>query len=241
MLVLDERIEARISVLATDGEDRQLALERHEALHDERRRAERLPRALHVRRRAQHHLSLAVVSEATRLDVDGQPDPGHRKVELRLRRDGGERGRGDAEPLEELLLVDAVLADLERVRRREYRHELVEEAGRADGDVLELVGHDVALARELAEALLVVVRADAQVPDVPGGRLRARVEEHEALAERVAGERDHPPELSPAEDPDRHPRRPESGVVIEPGADSAASGGRRGSGRSSTVWVWLSR
>ena len=43
VLVLDERIEARISVLATDGEDRQLALERHEALHDERRRAERLP------------------------------------------------------------------------------------------------------------------------------------------------------------------------------------------------------
>ena len=204
MLVLDQRIEARLALGAADREDRHLALERHECLEHERRGAERGPRGVDVGLRAQHPLALAVVAEATRLQHGGEAEPSDGAIEIVLARDRREAGGGNAQRREEALLVEPILAHLERARRRIDANELVQEARGADRHVLELVRDDVALPRQLAEPLLVVVRANPQVADVPSRRLRAGVEEHEALAERVAGERDHPSELASAENADRH-------------------------------------
>src|SRR4029079_5252939 len=91
-----------------------------------------------------------------------------------------------------------------------HGHELVEKSRRSHGNILELVRDDIALARELREAFLVVVRADAQDTHVPRRGLRPWIEKDEALAKGVAGKRDHSAELATAQHTDGHVTSPSS-------------------------------
>ena len=204
MVVFDERVESHLALSSTDGEDRQLSLEGDEALEDERHAAERVPCAGDVGVLSQHELSLAVVAEATRLEDCGESDRPDCLLEIREGIDGGE-GRGrDPEGLERLLLGEPVLRDLERGVGREHGSATTERVGHRCRDVLELVGHDVGAGGQLGQGIGVVVRRDDERRQMPRGRVGVRVEEPEAQTERVAGEGEHAPKLTTAEDRDVH-------------------------------------
>ena len=121
VLVLGERIERRRAVAPTHRDDRKLAVERDDRL-GQLVDAEGL-------RRLDDTLALAVVSEPARLHERRETDLLHR----------AERSRCDPQPPEQLLLDEAILAELECLRVRDGIHA----ASRLDRDVLELVGHDV--------------------------------------------------------------------------------------------------
>ena len=116
-------------------------------------------------------------------------------------------GRGrDPEPPEELLLVEPVLADLERARRQ-GRRARCEPA--LDGDVLELVGDDVRAVGELARRSGSSKAPTISSPTSPA-HARRRGRGSEAGRERRAREREHAPELPAAEDADE--RRHAAGI-----------------------------
>ena len=121
MLVLGERIERGRAVAPTHRDDRQLAVERDDRL-GQLVGAERL-------RRLDDALALAVVAEPARLHERGETDV----------LDRAERSRCDPQPPEQLLLDEAVLAELECPCVRHGIHP----ASRLHRDVLELVGHHV--------------------------------------------------------------------------------------------------
>ena len=100
MLVLGERPEAGLSVPAAHRDDRELPVERDDLL------GQLVLAELLVERDAT--LPLAVVAEPPRLDDRRQPRFGQR----------AEPGRRDDEALKQPLLDEAVLAQLERERRR---------------------------------------------------------------------------------------------------------------------------
>ena len=83
MDVLDERVGRDLPVATAHGDDREFAVERHEAFEDERPAAELLPRRLAVGRRAEHGLPLAVVAEPACLQHGGQADVADGGVEVR--------------------------------------------------------------------------------------------------------------------------------------------------------------
>ena len=93
MLVLDERPAARVSPSSPrTREDRQLAVEGHELLEDQRHAAEGGPRRVDVGGIAQHVLALAVVAAAPRLEHRGESDRLDRAVEAGAVVDRLERG-----------------------------------------------------------------------------------------------------------------------------------------------------
>ena len=80
-VVLDRPASTRtVAVEAAHGDDRQLAVERHEPFEDQRHAAERRPRRVDVAGRAQHGLALAVVAAPPRLQHRGQAERVDRRV-----------------------------------------------------------------------------------------------------------------------------------------------------------------
>ena len=116
---------------------------------------------------------------------------------------GPKRAVGIAEPPEQLLLDEPVLAQLEGKGRRQGRNA----ADRLDRHVLELVRDDVGSGREARERGRVVVGSHDQLSDLGGRRIRRRVEEAEAEPEREPGEPEHPPELAASDARDERHRR----------------------------------
>src|SRR5262249_25440758 len=133
----------------------------------------------------------------------------------------GEGGGRDAQALEQCLLGKAILRRRERFGRREHGHAGRQRPRRRDGNVLELVGDDVDPSRQLGERSVVVGRRD-DVPAEAIERRRGGIEEHEAVTQRVAGERQHATQLAAAEHPDVH-------LLF------------LGSGSASTAAVWSAR
>src|SRR6185437_9197813 len=154
--------------------------------------------------RADHALPLAVVTEAARLQDRRQTNRCDRRVEFLARIDGAEFRRRDAERLEERLLGDPILGHLERPRRRINRDAFGEPSRRFHRHVLELVRDDVGSLHEAVKGLEVVEFAANVRANVGGARLGRGIENGGADAQRVAGERDHSPELSAAENAETH-------------------------------------
>jgi hypothetical protein len=182
--ILCERIEAGFAVTRPDADDRELPVEQDELL-----REFVVPQGLVA---IHEPLSLPVVAQAPRLDERREP---------RVAEAAEPRGR-DPQRAEELLLVQAVLAQLERLRSRHR----TDTRGRLDGDVLELVRDHRGAVGQPVERRRVVVRRHDELADLARTGVRRRVEEPEREPERKAGEAEHAPELTAADACDeRHP------------------------------------
>ena len=213
MHVLAHRPETGLAVPAADADDRELAVEGDELLgelvHADRLRLHDTP------------LALAVVAEPPLLDECRQP---------RLLERAEPRGR-DPQRAEELLLVQPVLAALERRDPRDGAHP----GGRLDGDVLELVRDDVGAPGEPLEPVRVVVGPDDELPDRARAGVGRGIEEAELQAERQPREPEHASQLPAADAGDeRHPgtelTRPDRGSRAR---SPSAPRGTGGAGRRS--------
>ncbi len=125
MVILGGGPEADLAVAPAHRRQRELALEGHEALEDQRLAAEGRPRGVELAGRAHDDLPLSVVAEAARLEDDGETNVSDGALELEARADLGE-GRGlDPELAKEALLEQAIARDDEgrgrRVDRRRDR------------------------------------------------------------------------------------------------------------------------
>ena len=200
VVVLDQRPAGHRAVDAAHREHRQLAVERHPRLEDERDTAQLVPRPVEVLRSGEDGLALAVVTAAPGLEHRRQASDGFdRAVEIRSDVDRGERGRGDAETTERLLLGEAILRHLERPCPRTYGDVPSEKARRVGGHALPLVRDDGRVARDLAQRGLVTEAADHEVAHRARGRAGDRVEEAELHVEGDAREREHATELAASE------------------------------------------
>jgi len=204
---------------------------RHERLQDQRDPAETCPGRVPVGGAPQNSLPLAVVAETTGLEHGRVAQLGEAPLEAPAIIHREEGGDPHPEPLEEGLFGETVLRHGQRAGRREDWKRARQTASRLDRDVLELVGDGLEAGCEALEGRRVVVGADDQLARRSRGGVRRRVEEPEAEPEGHAGEGQHPTELAPADDAERHRRR-----------GAARSGaGRRGSGAARTARVWASR
>jgi len=82
MVVFDERIDGRFAVAGTNGEDGQLASERHEAFEDERNRRQLGLRFRDIFGGSKNPLAFAVVAHAAGLQHSGKADLFHGGVEF---------------------------------------------------------------------------------------------------------------------------------------------------------------
>ncbi len=178
---------------------RELAREPHEAFVDQRDIGQVQP--FRVGGLHDPPLALAVVAVAAGLEDAGGADlrDGPREVGRRI--DRGERRGPAAQPGDEALLAQPVLRRLQRAPVGNGR--LLERGQRRDGDVLELVGDDRAVVRELCQRFGIV--------PLGAGERGAHFRRHAlgfgrvdvaAVAELRRGDRDHPAELAAAEDAD---------------------------------------
>ena len=230
MVVLHQRIGGERPVATARGHDRDLPVERHERFEQRGDLADRAPRVLGQRGVVDHGLALAVVAETARLHHRGRADVGERVGEGIERIDRRVRRHLEADPFEQLLLRQAVLRRFEGGGRREHRPQRLDEPGRIDGDVLELVGHQVDAGGELGETLEVVVGTDDRRRHLRGRRIRGRVQRGAGDLERSTGERQHAAELATADDADaRHHR------VTPTGRDARARCGSAWRGTPATV------
>ncbi|NJN40391.1 MAG: outer membrane protein assembly factor BamE, partial [Gammaproteobacteria bacterium] len=100
---------------ASRHDDRDLALERHQFLEHAGVAPEPLERRERVLARCHARLALAVVAEATQLE-DSRKEFGGRSLDLVHRGRAHPRHDGNVARLHELLLANAILCDLDRVR-----------------------------------------------------------------------------------------------------------------------------
>ena len=177
MPVLGQRVVGDRAVLAPNGDGRDLALEGDELLDDERHAAEPVPRSVRVRLGADDELAAPVVAQAPGLDHGGQSDGLQSRLQPDLVVGRGEARRGQAKALEEALLGQAVLRRLQGARTREDRRPGRRGANGRDGHVLELERDHVARAGHTLEGVVVVERRADERGDLPGARVRRRVEE----------------------------------------------------------------
>jgi hypothetical protein len=198
--VLGEGIRTGLAGGAARANDRYLALEAHVALEDERHTSERRERGREVGRAAQQTLPAAVIPETARLEHSRQADRSGCGLEPDEAVHGAERRCRDAKAAEQLLLVEPVLRDPQRLDRRMTGHRLRYPRERSDRHVLELVGDDVATVGETRDALRIVERAGDDRRDLTARGIGARIEEAEAERQRIAGDRQHAPELAGADD-----------------------------------------
>ena len=150
--VLDHGPDGGLPVTAADGEHGQLALEGHVRLEDQAGAAERDAGVLGLGRRADDALPLAVVALAPRLEHRRQAAGVERRAQLLRAVDGREGRDGDAEPLEQALLLQPVLRHREGRRGRVHRHPAGQALGRGGRHVLELERDDVAGRRRARRA-----------------------------------------------------------------------------------------
>ena len=121
-------------------------------------------------------------------------------LEVRLRLECSERSDRQPELGQEALLADAVLGDVQRVANRSNRSVACHDFGRRHRHVLELERDYVDRACELLDPIgIEIVGVDLTIRDLPGGRVLAGRERRDAVAQTASREREHPAELSTAQ------------------------------------------
>ena len=222
MLVLDHVEAFDRAVAPARRHHRNLALERHEGFEDLRLTAEIVEQRGRIAAVADHHLALAVIAEAPRLQHGRPPDLGERGREHarvnRPRRNSPCRCRA----FHELLLGQPVLRGRQHLRIGQHRLARREERRGLGRHVLELVGDDIDVGGETVERRHVGVVGLGHAPHhIEGGRVRIGAQHMALEAEPRGGERQHAAELSAAEDAD-------GGIAAERPAllDHASSSGR---------------
>src|SRR5688500_15203222 len=118
MDVLDQRITPHISIARSDGNDRQLALERDQPLDDRGTISDRCDCGIDVGTRTDDRLAPPVVTLAPRLDDAWTTDLLHRTRYLRRARSQRVSRCRDTAALEQLLLPGAILSLRQRLDRR---------------------------------------------------------------------------------------------------------------------------
>ena len=193
--VLHERIAPRLACEAAHRENRELAVESDHLLQD-RGRAELRPCGLDGARAVQHHLPFAVVAATACLEDRRCADVIERTSQLVTRVDRSERGDGDAEPAEGLLLDEAVLRDLERIRTgADGVPQLLERSGALGGHAFPLVRDGGGASGDVAQRSLVAKRPDDERTECLRRRFGRRIQKPERQPERHPRQPEHPPEL----------------------------------------------
>ena len=195
-------------ILAVAGhENRRLEREIDEPLQDGRWEAAAAVAAganlLQVAVIAQHMLAVPVVSAGAGLE--------HARVMQVI--DGGVKllegvdltpGCGlDAMPVDEGLLVDAVLGNAQQVGALRGRDQVTHLVDGFGVDVLELIGEHIGLLRQIMDGgLVVVLTDDLKIGHLRGRAVRRRVEYADAEAHVLRAQCHHAAELSAADDAD---------------------------------------
>ena len=195
-------------ILAVAGhENRRLEREIDEPLQDGRWEAAAAvatgANLLQVAVIAQHMLAVPVVSAGAGLE--------HARVMQVI--DGGVKllegvdltpGCGlDAVPVDEGLLVDAVLGNAQQVGALRGRDQVTHLVDGFGVDVLELIGEHVGLLRQIMDGgLVVVLTDDLEISHLSGRAVRRRVEYADAEAHVLRAQCHHAAELSAADDAD---------------------------------------
>ena len=169
----------------------------------------------------QYLLALAVVTEATRFEHRRQAQFGYR-IAQSVQAFHSEAGAGgDVQFGEQLFFQQAVLRHLQRCRRRRNGR-----AGRHGGQcrrryVFKFEGQEIRAFGQFAEHGRIVESPTYVSAQRGGGGRLGRVQELKSHAQRVAGQRQHPAQLTGADHPDTHVRR------RVPGADPGRPAQRR--------------
>ena len=176
--------------------------------------------ALEIVGRGQSELAAAVVAARRRLETEGQTKrigcraQVGRRPDLAPRRDLG-TGR-----FREASLGQAVLGHGQRHAPGPDGDDGIDRCHDIDRDVLQLVGHDIAEAREPEGRPDIVVPGDDQA--IGEGRGRAvgvGVQDGDPVAHRACGKREHPPQLAASKEADGGGRGDRGAVHAEPMLD----------------------
>ena len=147
-------------------------------------------------------LAFAVVPIAPGLENPGRSDPDQCCGQIVFGIDRHERRRPPAQLGNELLLGQPVLCNFERAQRGEQRN-IAERSQRADRDVLELVSDHRAGRCKLSHCCGIVPRGGGLIgADLARDAVLLRAVNMAAIAELRRRARQHPPELSAAQDTD---------------------------------------
>ncbi len=182
--------------MTAHGQDRQLAVERDEGFVDQRLPAQQLPDVVDIAGAPQHRLSLAVIAQPPRLEHARQTNRGNGRGQVVAAVHGDETGRGNVQFREEALLGKPILRGGQRDGWGVDGHALRQVFRCGHRHVLELVGDHVQPVGKVIQQIQVGVTADQMFGQVTGGRIRRRVEETKTQAQRVASQRQHPPQLA---------------------------------------------
>ena len=211
------------------GDHRDLALERDEGLEDRGSGGEIRPDLIRIVAFADDRLALAVIAEAAGLDHGGKADLRNRRPQSRGRRHVGIIGGADAQPFHKILFGKAVLRGFQDLVIGQHRTPRGQDHRGSGRHVLEFVGDDVDVIGEQFQRLDVgIFRAGRVQHDIERRRIRVRRKHLAAQAEPRRGHRQHPAQLSAAENSDGV-----AGLQLHP------MGGRHAepSGRSPTASV----
>ncbi len=203
MLVFGDVEAFDLAVGRARGDHRDLALERNEGLEDRGFGAEILPDPVRIVALADDRLALAVIAEAAGLEHGRQADARDRGPQGRRRRHVGIVGGADAEPFDEILLGEAVLRGFQDLAVGQHRTARRQDHRGGRRHVLEFIGDDVDVVGEQFQRLDIgIFRAGRVQHDVEGRRIRVRRKHLAAQAEPRRRHRQHPAQLSAAENSD---------------------------------------
>src|SRR5580658_8784860 len=206
VVILNQRIESRLTRLAAHGKHRKLSGEGDKTFHGKRLLRQSVFRDLHVFRSPQNPLPLPVVTHSSGLEHRRQPHFFHRRIEIISNRDGSKFRSGDSQLHKQFLFTQAILRHLKRARRRKHRNLFRKKMDGIHGYVLELVGNDFKpVSKFLQRSAVRKIAGDAR-SDPSDWSFRRRIEKTETQPEWVACESQHVPKLSAAEDADAHAR-----------------------------------
>ena len=203
MLVL-ARIEAGDrAILGARADHGNLLEELHEAFEDRGRALHFLQRGGGLFGRVDHNLTLAVIAEAASFQDRGAADLGNCLLQVLDIVHGGERCGGEAQIVEEGFLDQTVLTDGQRLAVRADRLETFQQIERRGRHVLEFIGDDVhGLGEGAQRGFVLIGRGGHRMGHVARGRVRARLEDMGLVAQTRGRDREHPAQLTAAEDAD---------------------------------------
>ena len=173
-------------------------------LGDQRRAADGPPRVINLPGLLQHKLAFTVVTEAARLDHEGQTEGvgGLRKLFPTV--DGAIARQRNRKAIEQLFLVQPVLRVTQCFGGRIDRDLALDLVQRFDRHVLEFVGNHVTGCGQFRQRLVVIERPLDDLPACRGGRPIARIDESASDAEIACRETEHLAQLAGADNADTH-------------------------------------
>src|SRR5579872_5880091 len=224
VLVLAKIEGGEIAVEAARGDQRDFALEAHEAFQDGRLAAKAAEQRGEVGAFAHQRLALAVIAETPRLQdrrTAERADRAHQGAGVL----DGQEGRGlQADIPQEGLFRQAVLGQRQRPGVGPQRAALAQIFGAGDRHVLEFVGDHVDRFGEFPERLFVVIGGDGLGGrDVESRRVGLGRENMALEAEPRRRHSEHAPELAAAQDADRRAGRKPHRASLSVGRSATAS------------------